>query len=106
MRYFTILLLIIFSLSAVAQVNQISQKVTGTIINDNTLKAISNVNVINVNKVKGVTTDIKGYFELDVSVNDTLHIASLGYQSLRVRVTNDWLKNGIAKLNYFLEIEF
>ena len=98
MRYFTVLLLFLFSLSANSQVNSVSQKVTGTIFNDNTLKPIPNVNVINVNKVKGVTTDVKGYFELEVSVNDTLHIASLGYQSLRVRVTNDWLKNGTAKL--------
>ena len=98
MRYFTVLLLFILPLSAIAQVNQITQKVSGTIINDNTLQPISNVNVINVNKVKGVITDKKGYFELEVSVNDTLHIALLGYQSLRVRVTNDWLKNGTAKL--------
>lgn len=98
MRYFAFLLLILLPLSAIAQENQISQKVTGTIINDNTLLPIANVNVINVNKVKGVITDKKGYFELDVSVNDTLHIALLGYQSLRVRVTNDWIKNGTAKL--------
>ncbi|WP_293894247.1 carboxypeptidase-like regulatory domain-containing protein [Flavobacterium sp.] len=98
MRYFTVLLLFIFSLSASAQVNPISQKVTGTIINDNTLMPISNVNVINVNKVKGITTDGKGYFELEATVNDTLHITLVGYQSLRVRVTNDWVKNGAAKL--------
>ena len=59
---------------------------------------ISNANVININKVKGVITDAKGFFELEVSVSDTLHISLLGYQSLRVRVTNDWLKSGTAKL--------
>jgi hypothetical protein len=98
MKYFTLLFFLIFSVTITAQVNPITQKVTGTIINDNTLLPISNVNVININKVKGTVTDNKGYFELEVSVNDTLHISSLGYQSLRVRVTNDWLKNGSAKL--------
>ena len=98
MRYFTFFCLFIFSLSASAQNNLTTQKVNGTIINDNTLLPIFNANVININKVKGVITDVKGFFELEVSVNDTLHISLLGYQSLRVRVTNDWLKNGTAKI--------
>jgi hypothetical protein len=98
MRYLFLSFLMLLSFSAVAQDDPIGQKVTGTIINDNTLLPISNANVININKVKGVVTDNKGYFELEVSVNDTLHISLLGYQSLRVRVTNDWLKNGTAKL--------
>ena len=98
MRYLFLPLLFLLSFSAHAQDNSIAQKVTGIIINDNTMLPIANVNVININKVKGVVTDIKGFFELDVSVSDTLHISLLGYQSLRVRVTNDWLKNGTAKL--------
>lgn len=98
MKYFTLFFFFIFSATVEAQENPLVQKVTGTIINDNTLLPIANVNVININKVKGVVTDVKGFFEMDVSVNDTLHISLLGYQSLRVRVTNDWLKNGTAKL--------
>jgi hypothetical protein len=31
------------------------------------------------------------YFEIDVQPTDTLHIP-LGFQSLRVKVTNDWIK--------------
>ena len=72
--------------------------VKGTIINDNTLLAVSNANIINVNKVKGTTSNTRGYFELEATVNDTLHITLLGYQSLRVKVTNDWIKNGDAKI--------
>ncbi len=98
MRYFTVLLFLLLSLSVTAQDNPIIQKVTGTIVNDNTLMPIANANVINVNKVKGAVTNSKGFFELEVSVSDTLHISILGYQSLRIRVTNDWLKNGTAKI--------
>jgi len=98
MRYFTLFFLLLLSLSASAQDNPVSQKVSGTIVNDNTLLPISNANVININKVKGVVTNSKGNFELEVSVSDTLHISILGYQSLRIRVTNDWLKNGTAKI--------
>jgi len=98
MRYFTVFFLFISFLSASAQDKTIAQKVTGTVVNDNTLLPVANANVINVNKVKGVVTNSKGYFELEVSVSDTLHISLLGYQSLRIRVTNDWLKNGTAKI--------
>ncbi|MFZ4671213.1 MAG: carboxypeptidase-like regulatory domain-containing protein [Flavobacterium sp.] len=98
MRYFTVFFLFIFLLNATAQDKIIVQKVTGTIINDNTLLPVANANVININKVKGIVTNSKGFFELEVSVSDTLHISILGYQSLRIRVTNDWLKNGTAKI--------
>jgi hypothetical protein len=98
MRYFAVFFLFFFTFGVNAQDNSLSQKVTGTIINDNTLLPISNANVINVNKVKGTVSDASGYFELEASINDTLHIILLGYQTLRVRVTNDWLKNGKAKI--------
>jgi hypothetical protein len=98
MKYFIVSLLFFLSFSAAAQDSPIIQKVSGTIVNDNTLLPIPNVNVININKVKGIVTNAKGYFELEVSVSDTLHLSILGYQSLRIRVTNDWLKNGTAKI--------
>jgi len=98
MRYFTAFLFFFLTLNLQAQDSPSSLKVTGTIVNDNNLTPISNVNVINLNKVKGTVTNGKGFFELEVSVNDTLHLSCLGYQSLRIRVTNDWLKNGTAKI--------
>jgi hypothetical protein len=98
MRYFTFLFFFFLSFNSLAQEDTSVQKVVGTIVNDNTLFPIPNANVININKVKGTVTNIRGYFELEATVNDTLHITILGYQSLRVRVTNDWIKNGNAKI--------
>jgi hypothetical protein len=98
MRYFAVFFLFFFTIGTQAQDKTLSQKVTGTIINDNTLLPISNANVININKVKGSVTNARGYFEIEATVNDTIHITLLGYQSLRVRVTNDWVKNGSAKI--------
>lgn len=98
MRYFAFLFLFIFSLSASAQDNPTSQKVIGTIVNAHSLLPIFNANIININKVKGAVTNSSGYFEMEVSISDTLHISILGYQSLRIRVTNDWLKNGTSKI--------
>jgi CarboxypepD_reg-like domain len=98
MRYFALLLLFIFNSNAFSQELLPKKKVYGTVINGTTSLVLPNANVININKVKGSTTDTKGAFEIDADVNDTLHITMIGFQSLRVRVTNDWIKNGTAKL--------
>lgn len=92
MKYFVVSFFLILTTTAFSQVFEAAQTVTGTIISDNTKDPLSNVNIININKVKGTSTDEKGNFELAVSVNDTLHITCIGFQSLRIRVTNDWVK--------------
>ena len=98
MKYFVVFFFLILSTAAIAQDIQPSQKVNGIIINNNTRQPLSSVNIININKVRGATTDSRGYFEIDVQPNDTLHFTILGYQSLRVRVTNDWIKNKSTKI--------
>ncbi|MFE3848624.1 carboxypeptidase-like regulatory domain-containing protein [Flavobacterium sp. ZS1P70] len=98
MKYFVVFFFLVLSTAAIAQDIQPSQKVNGIIINNNTRQPLPNVNIININKVRGATTDSRGYFEIDVQPNDTLHFTILGYQSLRVRVTNDWIKNKSTKI--------
>ena len=98
MRYLVVFFLLCTSVASFSQENTTIQKVSGTIQNDNTLLPIANVNVINLNKAIGTTTNTKGYFEIEASVNDTLHISFIGFQSLKVRVTNDWIKNKTTKI--------
>jgi hypothetical protein len=98
MRYLVVFFLLCTSLTSFSQENTTIQKVSGTIQNDNTLLPIANVNVINLNKAIGTTTNTKGFFEIEASVNDTLHISFIGFQSLKVRVTNDWIKNKTTKI--------
>lgn len=98
MKYFVVFFFLTLSLSLFAQETPTSQKVTGYIYNDNTKLPLIDANVININKVRGAQTNSKGYFEIDVQPSDTLHISLLGFQSLRVKVTNDWLKNKVAKI--------
>ena len=93
MKYFVLFLFLVTSISSVAQTTEIPTKISGTIITDNTGSPLANVNIININQVTGTTTDNKGHFELAVTQSDTLHITLLGFESLRVRVTNDWIKN-------------
>lgn len=98
MRYLVVFFFIFLSISTFSQVEELTQKVSGTITNDNTLLPIDNVNIVNLNKVIGTTTNTKGYFEINASLNDTLHLSFIGFQTIKIRVTNDWLKNKTTKI--------
>lgn len=99
MRYFVVFFLFILaSTSVFSQETTVTQKVFGTIVNDNTKLPLSNVNIININKVKGTISDSKGNFEIEVGVSDTLHLSLIGFKSLKIRVTNDWIKNKTTKI--------
>lgn len=65
--------------------------VRGIVIRAGTDTSLENVNIVNLNQVLGTATDTKGEFEIRAKVNDTLHFSYLGYKSIRVRVTNDWI---------------
>jgi hypothetical protein len=74
------------------------QRISGTILNDNTLLPVPGATIINLNTVRGAISDDKGQFGIDASVNDTLHISLIGYATLKVRVTNDWIKSKSTKI--------
>lgn len=99
MRYFVVFcLLTFFAIPSVAQQTGMIQKVSGTIVNDNTSLPLQNVNIINLNKVTGTISNSMGNFEIAVSLNDTLHLSLIGFKSLEIRVTNDWIKNKTTKI--------
>jgi hypothetical protein len=68
--------------------------VKGKIVNGADEEPMENVNIVNLNQVYGTTTNIKGEFEIRAKVNDTLHLSFLGFKSIKVRVTNDWVNFG------------
>ncbi|WP_456442724.1 carboxypeptidase-like regulatory domain-containing protein [Psychroserpens sp.] len=72
--------------------------VMGTVIDVSTDLPIDRVNIVNLNQVIGTSTDDEGVFEIKANVNDTLHFSYLGYKSIKVRVTNDWLKFGNTEI--------
>jgi hypothetical protein len=98
MRYFVVFFLLLLSATTIAQESGLTQKVSGTIVNDNTSLPLSNVNIINLNKVKGTVSNSIGHFEIEVGINDTLHLSLIGFKSIKVRVTNDWIKNKTTKI--------
>jgi len=72
--------------------------IEGTVLSSSTDIALQNVNIVNLNNVKGATTDALGRFEIKAQVDDTLFFSYLGYKSLQVRVSADWVKYGGVKI--------
>lgn len=90
-----LLLIIFFSNFGFAQEQTI---ITGTVTNYETSQPMESVNIVNLNQVKGTSTDAEGRFQIPAMVNDTLHFSYLGFKSIRVRVTNDWIKYGNSNI--------
>jgi len=70
-----------------------SSIISGTILNQKTQVPMHGVTVININKVKGTTTNAMGTFQIEAEVNDTLHLSFIGFDPLKVKVTNQWFKS-------------
>jgi hypothetical protein len=92
-NFLKILFFVLLSVKGFSQ-----EKVFGIVENDADSKPVSNVHVINLNKVVGVITDKTGKFEIDADVNDTLYFSYLGFKSIKIRVTNDLIKFKNSKI--------
>ncbi|AJR03511.1 carboxypeptidase-like regulatory domain-containing protein [Siansivirga zeaxanthinifaciens] len=92
------LLLFIFFIVTSVAIAQEAASVLGVVINSESKEPLENVNIVNLNQVIGTATNNKGAFEISAKVNDTLHFSYLGFKSIKVRVTNDWLKFGSANI--------
>ena len=90
--------LFLFFVLVTASYAQEVVSIRGTVENASDDSILENVNIVNLNQVWGATTDKKGAFEIRAVVNDTLFFSYLGFKSIRVRVTNDWLSYGIVKI--------
>ncbi len=83
---------------SVGMAQEQAEKVLGVVINASDNKPLESVNIVNLNQVIGTTTNSKGEFQISAKANDTLHFSFLGFKSIKVRVTNDWLKFGSSKI--------
>ena len=92
------LLLFTFILSSAIALAQEDTKAIGTVTNATDGTPLENVNIVNLNQVIGTSTNSSGEFSISAAVNDTLHFSYLGFKSIKVRVTNDWLKFGNAEI--------
>lgn len=93
-----LILLITILLTVCTSWAQDNEEIKGKVLNDANDEVMENVNIVNLNQVVGTTTNEKGEFQIRARVNDTLYFSYLGFKSIRVRVTNDWLKFGDIKV--------
>lgn len=90
-----VLLFCIMGFCATAQEGQI---VEGVVLNAANDRPLENVNIVNLNKVIGTSTNEKGEFRIRASVNDTLFFSRLAFETMKVKVTGDWIKYGGVKI--------
>ena len=94
MRYITTLLMFFAFVWVYSQETNSSEvTVGGTVISQKTKLPMQGVTIINLNKVKGTTTNIMGSFQIRAGVNDTLHLSFIGHEPLRIRVTGEWARS-------------
>lgn len=64
----------------------------GVVVNTKTKKVLSAAHVLNLNSVRGTITNEKGFFELTTKANDTVLVSYTGFESIKLKITNDLLK--------------
>ncbi|HLU81709.1 MAG TPA: carboxypeptidase-like regulatory domain-containing protein, partial [Flavobacteriaceae bacterium] len=64
--------------------------VEGVVMNAVNDQILENVNIVNLDKVVGTTSNEKGEFSIEASVGDKLFFTRLGFETLEINVTNDW----------------
>lgn len=97
MKYYALFIIIAVS-SVFGSYGQDDEFALGAVVNASTNAPMESVNIVNLNQVLGTTTDNKGEFKIKATVNDTLYFSYLGFKSIKVRVTSDWLRFGNAKI--------
>lgn len=97
-KYLTLFIVFASSLLYCQDIIQPPVRVSAKILDDQTNEVISGANIININTVRGALSDENGVFFIDARVNDTLHVTYIGYQSIKVRVTNDWVKTKSSEI--------
>jgi hypothetical protein len=97
MRYFVVFLFVLVANISWAQKDTIVN-IKGTVVNNETKLPIGNVNVINATRVTGTATSGSGTFEIATKLNDTLLFSYVGFETVKVKVTNDWIKNNPTKI--------
>ena len=92
------ILFLTFLLTAAVSMAQEPDEVLGVVINSADDSVLESVNIVNLNQVIGTSTNKNGEFKILAKVNDTLHFSYLGFKSIKVRVTNDWIKFGSSNI--------
>jgi hypothetical protein len=70
-----------------------TEKITGAVIDVTTRFPLKSAHVLNLTSVKGVVTNRFGKFSIYAKKGDEIYFSYIGYESVKLIVTNDLLKN-------------
>ena len=72
---------------------------TGRVISNTDKKPLQSAHILNLNTVEGTITSSEGTFTLSAAVNDTIFISYIGFQSVKLKITNDLLKGNELEIS-------
>ncbi len=64
----------------------------GQVIDYASKNALRGSHLFNLNSVIGTISNDDGFFEITTKLNDTLYVSYVGFQSIKLKITNDLLK--------------
>jgi len=100
MKQLLFLLALIASISIFSQEKQdtIPHTLKGQILDVKTRFPLKSAHILNLTKVRGTTTNSYGRFEITANKGDEIYISYIGYESIKLIVTNDLLQNKDLKI--------
>ncbi len=95
--YFTLLMsTLLFSQEEIQ--DTIPKKLKGQILDVKTRFPLKSAHILNLTSVKGTTTNQYGRFEITAKKGDEIYISYIGYESIKLIVTNDLLNDKDLKI--------
>lgn len=97
----TFLFIIFISLTSFSQETKEIVDLNGVILEGESKEPLSGSHILNLNSVRGTTTNFDGQFSIPASVNDTIMISYIGYQSIKLKITNDLLRGNELSITLY-----
>ncbi|MGB0777206.1 MAG: carboxypeptidase-like regulatory domain-containing protein [Flavobacteriaceae bacterium] len=92
MHRLRIIILTIFSLTLSLTSFAQTKELKGQILSNADRSPMMGSHIINLNSVRGATTDDDGQFSIETQVNDTIMVSYVGFQTIKLKITEDLLK--------------
>jgi len=97
----TFLFATLISFFGISQETQKSVDLNGIILDGKSKEPLGGSHILNLNSVRGTTTNFDGQFSIPATVNDTIMISYIGYQSIKLKITNDLLKGNELSITLY-----
>ena len=85
--------------------NSINVTLKGQIVDQLDKTPLKGAHIFNLNDVFGTITNDNGDFEIAIAVSDTIYVSYLGYQSIKLKITNDLLKGNELVIELYEKAE-